>query len=205
MSQDLLVRGATACDFSVADLCQMNEHETLLAAAEDKLGVIDIVLIAHGTLPDQNIIQDNYQASLEALTTNGLSAISLMQAAAKPMMLNERGTIAVISSVAGDRGRQSNYVYGTAKAMVSTFAQGLRNRLSASGVHVITIKPGFVDTPMTKAVEKNFLFAKADQVAADIVTGIEKKRNIIYTPFFWRYILLIIKFIPESIFKKLKL
>ena len=115
------------------------------------------------------------------------------------------GTLAAISSVAGDRGRQSNYVYGTAKAAVNTYLQGLRNRLYSKGVHVLTIKPGFVDTPMTAHLRQGPLFASADRVARDIVKAIEKKKCIIYTPWFWRWIMLLIRLIPEPVFRRLKL
>jgi len=112
----------------------------------------------------------------------------------------------VISSVAGDRGRQSNYVYGSAKALVSAFASGLRQRMHKVGVSVVTIKPGFVDTPMTAHLPKGGpLWAKPDQVARDIVGGMDKGRSIVYTPGFWRLIMLIIKHIPEFVFVKLKL
>jgi hypothetical protein len=107
--------------------------------------------------------------------------------------------------VAGDRGRQSNYVYGAAKSMVSTFLQGLRNRLNGRGVHVLDIKPGFVDTPMTAEFKKGALWATPDQVAKAIVRAIKKRQNTLYTPFFWAGIMWIIRMIPEFIFKKLKL
>ena len=121
------------------------------------------------------------------------------------MEAQKAGKIAIISSVAGDRGRQSNYIYGACKAMVTTFAAGLRNRLQASNVHVITIKPGFVDTPMTAHIPKGALWAQPEEVAKDIMSAFEKDKNIVYTPWFWRYIMLIIQHVPEFIFKKLKL
>ncbi|MEL7234405.1 MAG: SDR family NAD(P)-dependent oxidoreductase, partial [Chloroflexota bacterium] len=116
-----------------------------------------------------------------------------------------RGVIAVISSVAGDRGRGSNYVYGTAMAAKTTFLSGLRNRLAKSGVQVVTVKPGFVDTPMTANIPKNALFASPAKVGKDIYTGLKKGHDVIYTPFFWRYIMWIIRLIPEPIFKRLSL
>jgi len=116
-----------------------------------------------------------------------------------------KGSLAVISSVAGDRGRQSNYVYGAAKGMVSLFLQGLRNRLSKKNVQVLTIKPGFVDTPMTAAFTKGALWAKPEAVARGIVKAVDKRRDEVYLPGFWRLIMLLIRHIPESLFKKLSL
>ena len=115
------------------------------------------------------------------------------------------GCIAVISSVAGDRGRQSNYLYGSAKGAVSIFLQGLRNRLSKSNVHILTIKPGLVDSPMTAHLPKNFLYSKPAVIANGIYSAIENKKDIVYLPKFWWLILTILKLIPESIFKKLSL
>ena len=115
------------------------------------------------------------------------------------------GGLIGISSVAGDRGRQSNYLYGAAKGGFSLFLQGLRNRLSRTPVHVLTVKPGFVDTPMTADLEGLFLVASPDRVAQDILRAYYKKRDVLYTPWFWRYIMLLIRLIPERVFKKLSL
>jgi short-subunit dehydrogenase len=113
------------------------------------------------------------------------------------------GTVVGVGSVAGDRGRYSNYVYGSAKAGFHTYLAGLRNRLTRSGGHVVTVKPGFVDTAMTWGIEGMFLVADPADVARDILKAVEKKRNVIYTPFFWRWIMTIIRLVPEPIFKKL--
>ena len=122
------------------------------------------------------------------------------------MEKDRSGTIAVISSVAGDRGRPSNYLYGTAKAAVNTFCEGLRARLHHAGVHVTTIKPGFVATPMTQGLNlPKLLVATPERVAKDIVKAIDSRKNTIYTPHFWRWVMLIIKSIPSFLFKKLKI
>jgi decaprenylphospho-beta-D-erythro-pentofuranosid-2-ulose 2-reductase len=142
---------------------------------------------------------------LAEISTNGLSVVALLTLVANQLEQQGHGAIAVISSVAGDRGRQSNYVYGSAKAMVSAFLSGLRQRLAKKGVHVITVKPGFVDTPMTAHLPKGPLWAKPEQVAKDIRRAIDKGQRIVYTPGFWRFIMLIIKHIPEFVFVKLKL
>ncbi|MGZ3747414.1 MAG: SDR family NAD(P)-dependent oxidoreductase, partial [Pseudobdellovibrionaceae bacterium] len=142
---------------------------------------------------------------LNILNSNFVSHVSLMEIIAQKMKQQKAGTIATLSSVAGDRGKQSNYVYGAAKAGKTTFAAGLRNRLYEFGVHVITIKLGFVDTPMTKDFKKGALWAQSTPVAKTIVQSIDQKRDIVYIPFFWKWIMHIIKSIPEAIFKRLKL
>lgn len=199
-----------------ADMTDYGQHPVLLERARSVLGGIDIVLVAHGTLPDQPKAEQSWETALQALAVNQLSAMSFMLAAGKALTttspvpsLPRRGTIhpviAVISSVSGDRGRQSNYIYGTAKGALTIFASGLRNSLSGQGVHVLTIKPGFVDTPMTADFKKGLLWAKPATIAQGIVRAIEKKKNVVYLPWFWRYIMLIIRAIPEPIFKKMKL
>lgn len=131
--------------------------------------------------------------------------MSLLTLLANRLETQRSGTLAVISSVAGDRGRASNYVYGTAKGALSLFVQGLRNRLYDTGVHVLTVKPGLVNTPMTAALKKNFLYAKPEGVAKGIVAAIDKKREVVYMPFFWRWLMLVIRALPEPLFKRLKL
>jgi short-subunit dehydrogenase len=111
----------------------------------------------------------------------------------------------VITSVAGDRGRQSNYVYGAAKGGLDRFLQGLRNRLHPAGVAVVTLKPGFVDTPMTAGVAKSPLFASSRRVGRAIHRAIEARRNVVYIPWFWRPIMFLITSMPEAVFKRLRL
>ena len=144
---------------------------------------------------------------LHSIDVNYLSVVSFLTPLANRFAERKSGNIAVISSVAGDRGRQSNYVYGSAKSGLDAFLQGLRNRLCKANVHVLTIKPGFVATPMTAHIEnrEGLLWAKPDQVAETIVKSIDKQRNVIYVPGFWALIMLIIRTIPEAIFKKLSL
>jgi decaprenylphospho-beta-D-erythro-pentofuranosid-2-ulose 2-reductase len=202
---DLKVRGANKVGYKVFDANQFDQHAALLADATQAMGGLDTVLIAHGTLSDQAKAQEDVNYALREIATNGTSVVSLMSLAGEQLAKQGRGAIAVISSVAGDRGRQSNYVYGSAKALVSAFASGQRQRLSKQGVHVITVKPGFVDTPMTAHLKKGALWAKPDQVARDISQAIDKGRSIVYTPGFWRLIMLIIKHIPEAIFVKIAL
>ena len=116
------------------------------------------------------------------------------------------GKIAVISSVAGDRAKSSNYIYGTAKSAITTFCEGLRLRLYKKNVHVLTIKPGFVDTPMTKKLNiSKLLLADPNKVANDIITGIDRNKNVIYTPWYWKYIMMFIYIIPFNLYKRMQL
>ncbi|WP_178863763.1 SDR family oxidoreductase [Thiomicrorhabdus cannonii] len=205
IAADARVRGAADVKIQTLDVNDFATHETVIEQAFATLGQIDVVLMAHGTLPDQAACEQSVELTLKELNTNALSTISLLTLCANRLQTQGSGTLAVISSVAGDRGRQSNYVYGAAKGMVSIFLQGLRNRLFAHGVNVLDIKPGFVDTPMTAAFKKGPLWAKPQQIAQSIVTAVEKGKHTLYTPFFWRWIMLIIRNIPETIFKRLKL
>jgi short-subunit dehydrogenase len=163
------------------------------------------VLIAYGVLTDQERCNTDTAYMLEQFNLNGTSTISLASLIGRELEQRASGTLAVIGSVAGDRGRQSNYCYGSAKASVESFLSGLRGYLSKSGVNVLTIKPGFVDTPMTRDFKKGLLWASADKVAKDIDSAVQKRRSVLYTPWFWRYIMLVIKSIPEFVFRKLPL
>lgn len=205
IAQDLKIRGASLVHTHALDLNQFEKHATLIQNIIQTLGGIDIAFIGYGTLGDQKACEQDFDATLRELNTNAISVISLLTPLANYFELKLSGTIAVISSVGGDRGRQSNYVYGCAKGAVSIFMQGLRQRLQKSGVNVLTIKPGFVDTPMTQAFKKGALWAKPEAVAQCIHTAINKGRNVLYVPWFWWGIMSIIRLIPEAIFKRLRL
>ena len=204
LAKDLKVRGCSELYTKLLDIALIEEHETMVNDIFARMGRVDRVLIAHGILPDQAACEADASVALAALQTNALSTISLLTHLANKFEKQKFGTIAVITSVAGDRGRQSNYVYGSSKAMVSVFLQGLRGRLCKSNVTVLDIKPGFVDTPMTAAIEKGPLFASPEQVGKSIVKAIESDKSVLYTPFFWRPIMMVVKGIPEAIFKHLK-
>jgi short-subunit dehydrogenase len=205
VTSDLAVRGATKVGYMVLDLNEFDKHLSMVDKAIQFLSGLDIILIAHGTLSEQKACEQSYKLAEQELKTNLLSVISLLTHIANQFERQKYGCIAVISSVAGDRGRQSNYLYGTAKGAVSFFLQGLRSRLYKSGVSVITIKPGLIDTSMTASLKKGLLFVGPDIVAKAVYQAIQNKKDVIYVPFYWRGIMAIIKLIPESIFKKLKL
>lgn len=205
VQRDLQVRGATRVVSYTFDLNDLAQHHALVSAAYDALGGLDAVLIAHGTLTDQVKAQTSVEETLREIQTNALSYISLLTLLAERFERQQRGCLAVISSVAGDRGRGSNYIYGTAKGAVSLFTSGLRARLSRVGVSVVTIKPGFVDTPMTAHLKKNLLYARPESVGKRIYKAMLKGEDIVYVPWFWRYIMLVICLIPERWFKRLAL
>lgn len=204
IAADLKVRGASEVTTDCTDLNETVKHEQLLDAAYDALGDVDIVLIAHGTLSNQKSCELSVKETLAEIQTNALSSISLLTLLANRFEAKKNGTICVISSVAGDRGRASNYVYGSAKAMVTAFTSGLRQRLYKSNVSVVTIKPGFVDTPMTSDLKKGFLWSKPHVVAALIINAIDNKKTEVYAPFFWWIIMALIILMPNKIFKLIK-
>ena len=202
IASDLKVRGASEVTTYCTDLNDMDKHEEMLNIADDLLGSVDIVLIAHGTLSNQKSCELSVRETLAEIQTNALSTISLLTLIANRFEAKKSGAICVISSVAGDRGRASNYVYGSAKAMVTAFTSGLRQRLYKSNVSVVTIKPGFVDTPMTSDFKKGPLWAKPNVVARLTVKAIDKKKEEVYVPAFWSLIIIIIKSIPSTFFKR---
>lgn len=206
VARDLSVRGAAQVETFTLDVNRFDHHPVCFDEAITKMGNVDGLFIAHGTLPDQQACQASFEAAHREINTNALCVISFCTLAANLFEQQRQGDIAVIGSVAGDRGRRSNYVYGAAKGMVSIFLQGLRNRLAPASVHVLTIKPGFVDTPLTASFDKSGpLWASAEQVAAGIVKSVDKRRNTVYLPWFWWVIMNVIRYIPESIFKKMKM
>jgi NAD(P)-dependent dehydrogenase (short-subunit alcohol dehydrogenase family) len=205
---DLRVRGGPAPVIvgEVADLLDTARHPTLYAEAESRIGPPDAVLIAHGVLPDQAQAESSAADALAGIAVNATSVVSLLTIAANLFEARGSGVIAVITSIAGDRGRRSNYVYGSAKSLLSTFLQGLRLRLEPAGVRVLNIKPGFVRTPMTAHLpQKGLLWADAGPVGASIARAMERRSGVVYLPWFWYWIMLIIRHIPEPLFRKLRI
>lgn len=203
IADDLTVRGANEVGTHILDVVNLDHHSEMLDAAWSHLGDVDVALIAHGTLPSQSDCERSVETALREFAINGTSTIAL--ATALGQRLRAPATLAVISSVAGDRGRASNYLYGSAKAAVSTFLSGLGQHLHATGVNVLTIKPGFVDTPMTRDFRKGVLWAKPAGVARGIIHGIDKRRPELYLPSFWWLIMTVIRHIPEFFFRRIKL
>lgn len=205
IQKDLEIRGAHKVATAVLDINDLDRHAAVLDAAWSTMREVDVVLIAHGTLPDQKACETSADLTLKEFNTNATSTIGLLTPIASRLESQRKGTLAVISSVAGDRGRSNNYIYGAAKAALTAFTSGLRQRLFRSGVTVITVKPGFVDTPMTSEFKKGFLWAAPGQIAKGIVKAIDRRQGILYVPWFWRFIMFVIKHIPETLFVRIKL
>lgn len=205
-ADDLRSRGAHEVSVLAFDATNLEGHAAMIQKSIAALDQIDIVLLAYGTLPDQAACERDADLAAREFAINGTSAIALLTRLATVLEAQGQGRLAVITSVAGDRGRPSNYVYGSAKAAVSTFCDGLRVRLYKSGVHVTDIRPGFVDTPMTQGLPlPRALVAKPDSVGRRIVKGIDRKVDVLYAPAFWALIMLIVRSIPRFIFKRMRL
>jgi decaprenylphospho-beta-D-erythro-pentofuranosid-2-ulose 2-reductase len=205
VAADLRVRGAAEVYACAQDLDDTSRHAAILQDAHERLQGIGVAFIAHGVLGDQEAAQQEYPVAEKILRTDLLSPVSLITWLANYFVSRGSGTIVAISSVAGDRGRKTNYVYGTAKAGLSTFLQGVRNRVDRDGVNVITVKPGFVATPMTAHLRSGILFANPGAVANGIARGIDKHKDVVYVPGFWRAIMAVVKMVPESVFKRLNI
>lgn len=199
---DCLLRGAASATALHFDARDPDSFATILAAAAAFDGVINAAVFA-GSMPEQSAIDADSSLAAGMIADNYLGPLRFLHDLAPLIEDRKSGTIVGVGSVAGDRGRIKNYVYGSTKAAFHTYLAGLRNRLTRSGGHVVTVKPGFVDTAMTWGLAGMFLVASPQAVAEAIWQAVQKKRDVIYAPFFWRYIMLIITNIPERIFKKM--
>jgi decaprenylphospho-beta-D-erythro-pentofuranosid-2-ulose 2-reductase len=205
IATDLIARGASEVQVFTMDANNSDLIPHMTEAAWKSLDTIDIALVAHGTLPEQLLAESNVSYAVAEFRNNAESVIACLTLLAQSFEKQGKGVIAVIGSVAGDRGRASNYLYGSAKAAIDTYASGLRARLFTAGVHVLTIKPGFVATPMTANLNLPArLTVTPDIVAKDIQLAILKRKDVLYTPWFWGLIMLIIRSVPTLIFKRLK-
>jgi short-subunit dehydrogenase len=200
VADDLRVRGASVAT-AVADLDDPSLHDEILAGAAP----LDVVFLAHGVLGDARESMRDAGAAEAVLRTDLVAPVALLTLAAQRLEAQGKGCIAALSSVAGDRGRASNPVYGAAKAGLTAFLSGLRNRLSRAGVRVVTVKPGFVDTPMTGHLPKNPLYSSPERVARDVVRAIDGSADVVYTPWWWRLVMLAVRLVPERLFKRLSL
>jgi NAD(P)-dependent dehydrogenase (short-subunit alcohol dehydrogenase family) len=206
IAADLKARGAADGVSVVSDLADMSSCEKRFLDFCGRLGMPDQVLIAYGTLGDQQAEEEDAIATRAAIDVNFTSAALWLQMAAKHLSRDRPRSIVVISSVAGDRGRRSNYVYGAAKAGLSAFAEGLAHRLYGTNLYVLNVKPGFVVTPMTAHLRRGGpLWASPDRVAACIEQAVRRRQVVTYTPPIWWPIMTVIRLLPRPIFFRTKL
>jgi NAD(P)-dependent dehydrogenase (short-subunit alcohol dehydrogenase family) len=205
VAADLRVRGATVATL-VTDLVDVDAERTFDDMTK-QFGRVDVILLAYGVLGDQQLAESHTEEVKKIIGTNFTSAVAWCMSAANLLERQRHGCLIVIGSVAGDRGRASNYIYGAAKGGLGILVQGIAHRLARSGARAVLVKPGFVDTPMTAAItKKGFLWSKPDEIALGIVNASKSSRNpIIYAPPFWRWIMYVVRFLPAWLFHKTKL
>lgn len=202
---DMQVRYGVAVNFGTFDAEHYEQHQEFLEQVNSAVDSLEGVVVAFGYLGAQEKAAVDFNETLAIINRNYVGAVSILNLCAQQLESAGKGFIVGIASVAGDRGRQSNYTYGSAKGAFALYLQGLRNRLSSSGVKVLTVKPGFVDTGMTFGLEGMFLVATPQYVGERIARAVQRGKDVLYVPWFWRYIMLIITHIPERIFKRLSL
>jgi short-subunit dehydrogenase len=205
VAADARTRGASLVDTSVVDLNDTSSHAEVLAHAVNGLAGLDVAFLAFGVLGDQAAAERSFAETAAILHTNFMAAASLLTWLGNYCAQRHSGTLAVLSSVAGERGRKSNYIYGSSKAGLTVFTDGLRNRIDREGVRVMTIKPGPIRTAMTESMPGAGKFADVNAVAATLVKAIDKGTDVVYVPGIWRVIMAVIRAIPERVFKKLNL
>jgi len=203
VADDLSVRGGEICGSASLDFNRHDDIESILGEASERLGSIDITLIAHGSLPNTLEVENSAAAVKACMDVNFTSAAVIIQSCAHYFSLHGRGKLAVISSVAGDRGRKSNYVYGAAKSGIDTLLQGLRGRFSGTDIKIVTIKPGMVKTPMTAGMKQGALWTTPEAIAPVIIRAIGKGQAVCYVPGYWRLIMWVIRSLPTTLLAKL--
>lgn len=204
LAGDCRLRGAPVAEALPFDARDPSNWDKIVAKVEAADGVLNVAAFV-SSMPNQADIDDN-PSLIDGVVQDGFTGPArAIQMIAPILEARGAGTVVGVGSVAGDRGRVGNYVYGGTKAGFHAYLSGLRNRLGRKGVHVVTVKPGFVDTAMTWGIDGMFLVAPPDAVARAILRAVKRKSDVIYTPFFWRYIMLIIRMIPERIFKKMSI
>ncbi len=201
IAADCKLRGAPVAEVLEFDARDSAGYPAIFNRLNKTTGLLNIAVFV-GSMPPQDAIDSNPDL-ISGVVADSFTGPATILSQLAPLVEERGGTVVGVGSVAGDRGRIGNYVYGAAKAGFHTYMSGLRNRLTRSGAHAVTVKPGFVDTAMTWGLPGMFLVAPPEKVADDILRAVKRKKDVIYTPFFWRYIMLIIRSIPERIFKKL--
>jgi decaprenylphospho-beta-D-erythro-pentofuranosid-2-ulose 2-reductase len=203
LQQDIAIRYKRTCSLHEFDAARPDTHARFFSSLPVQP---DITISVFGYLGEQEKAESDWSECERIITVNYTGAVSILNIVANAYAAQNKGTIVGISSVAGERGRQSNYFYGSAKAGFTAYLSGLRNRLYPKGVHVLTVKPGFVATKMTENMAlPPLVTAQPDAVATAIFNAVRKKKDVLYVKWMWRWIMFLIKSIPEGVFKKMKL
>ncbi len=203
LQSDLAIKYSIRVSIHEFDALQFNSHASFFESLETKP---DVTICVFGYLGDNEAAMADWSEAEKIVHTNYTGAVSVLNAASQHYATAKEGVIVGIASVAGERGRQSNFIYGSAKAGFVAYLSGLRNRMYRERVHVVTVQPGFVYTKMTEDLQlPALLTATPEQVANSVYKAVQKKKNVVYVKWFWRWIMLIIKLIPEPIFKRMKL
>ncbi len=205
LKDDLIVRGAKSVDFLSADLSEIKNIENIMSEVSKKFSIIDVCIIAQGSLTNQIKAENDIDYFFYEARLNSLSYMCITLELIKVFGVDKIKNIVFITSVAGDRIRQSNYIYGTFKSSLSSFLSGLRHKYYNKEINFIEIKPGFTKTKMTKEFKKNLLWSEPSVIANDIKKAILHNKKVVYSPFWWKFIMLIIKLLPTFIFNKLKI
>ncbi len=205
IGEDLKIRFQVPVKWGIFNALAYESHASFIQNVSKVMDGLEGVYVGFGMVGDQSKGVVDFNEAHRIIQANYVGAVSALTHAANLLGKSQKGFIVGISSVAGDRGRQSNYIYGSAKAGLTTFLQGLRNRMFPMGVHVLTVKPGFVDTAMTYGKEGVILNAAPEKIGKAIVKAVEKRKNVVYLPWFWRIIMGIVKAIPEPLFKRLRM
>lgn len=204
-ASDLRIRYGVRVESGAFDAEDYEGHAEFLEGVAAGMGGLHGVVLAFGYLGKQVLAERDFDESARIIGRNFAGAVSILNLCAERLEAGRAGFVVGISSVAGDVGRQSNYLYGASKAGFSVYLQGLRNRLFRAGVRVLTVKPGFVDTPMTYGMPRLFLVASPEHVGEGIVRALERGREVVYLPWFWRWVMLALRLVPEALRKRLKL
>jgi decaprenylphospho-beta-D-erythro-pentofuranosid-2-ulose 2-reductase len=204
VAEDVCFRAGVGTLSGTFDAVDFASHDEFIRHAANELGGLDGVVACFGTLGDEEAAQTDPDAAIATINQNFTGAVSLITLAARHLEQQGSGFIIVLGSVAGDRGRARNYVYGAAKGALAIFADGLRGRLAKSNVHVMTVKLGTVDTRMTWGREGALLAIQPARAADSIYAAYRKRREVVYVPWFWRVIMTMIRLIPERLFKRVK-
>lgn len=199
VSDDLVARGGSVVGTRGYDFTEVGEHASSVAQASQKMGEIDLVLVAHGAFPEQAASEESSVVLSNCLDENFVSAAVIAQTCAQQLASQQHGTLAVVSSVAGDRGRKSNYSYGAAKAGLDAFLQGLQGRFSGTQVKIVNIKPGMIKSPMTAGMKQGLFWSTPEIIAPQMERAITRGSKVVYVPGYWRLIMLVIRLLPTRV------